>query len=464
MTDVNIGATPKLQLIGSTVGDTAPHSMSEMYGVRFSSGNSPTSGTISLSDFRNKTISPIWDEQVKLQPSDVDDYYETGISVSMTPDGNTAIVGARGVPVGTSSSVGAAYIFTRSGTTWSQQAKLQALDGGWNNYLGEAVSISSDGNTAIAGARGVYNVKSDAGAAYIFTRSGTTWSQQAKLVASDPGKYDYLGITVSISSDGNTAIAGASHPTGGTSDTSTAEGAVYVFTRSGSTWSQQAKLQSSDGEYGDEFACSVSISSDGNTVIAGARFEDTGATLAGAAYIFTRSGSTWSQQAKIQASDRAANDYFGTSVSISSDGNTAIIGAEGEDPDNIAQAGAAYIFTRSGTTWSQQAKLVASDKEGSDDFGTSVFISSDGNTAIIGAKDESTGATLAGAAYIFTRSGSTWTEKQKVQASDKQAYDQFGAAVSISGNGRTAIVGARLEDTNGSGAGAAYIFNQLYFV
>ena len=144
----------------------------------------------------------------------------------------------------------------------------------------------------------------------------------------------------------------------------------------------------------------MAISGDGNTVIAGAPLEDTGGSNAGAAYIFTRSGSTWTEQAKIQSSDVEVDDEFGASVSISADGNTVIVGADQEDT-GATDAGAAYIFTRSGSTWSQQAKIQASDLEASDKLGVSVSISSDGNTVIVGANGEDTGGSGAGAAYIF---------------------------------------------------------------
>jgi N-acetylglucosamine kinase-like BadF-type ATPase len=348
---------------------------------------------------------------------------------------------------------GAAYIFTRSGTTWTQQAKIQASDKEQRDEFGYSVSISSDGNTAIVGAYLEDTGATDAGAAYIFTRSGGTWTQQAKIQASDKETNDWFGWSVSISGDGNTAIVGATGE--GTGDT----GAAYIFTRSGGTWTQQAKIQASDKQAYDNFGWSVSISSDGNTALVGSPGEGTGGVLAGAAYIFTRSGTTWTQQQKIQASDKEQVDRFGYSVFISSDGNTAIVGAHGEDT-GATSAGAAYIFTRSGTTWTQQAKIQASDKEANDQFGYSVSISGGGNIAVVGAYLEDTGGDRAGAAYIFTRSGTTWTQQQKIQASNLEGGDEFGWSVSISSDGNTAIVGARSEDTGASGAGAAYIFIQ----
>ena len=339
---------------------------------------------------------------------------------------------------------------------WSaatQQAKIQASDKEASDQFGYSVSISGDGNTAIVVAYLEDTGGTDAGAAYIFTKSGSSWSQQAKIQATDKQASDRFGGSVSISSDGNTAIVGAAYEDTGGADA----GAAYIFVRSGSTWTEQAKIQASDKETGDVFGWSVSISGDGSTAIVGTRLEDTGGDAAGAAYIFVRSGSTWTEQAKIQASDSEASDYFGYSVSISGDGNTAIVGAWQEDT-GATGAGAAYIFTRSGSTWTEQAKIQASDAETFDLFGVSVSISSDGNTAIVGAYAEDTGGTEVGAAYIFVRSGSTWAQQAKIQASDKQADDVFGYSVSISDNGNTVIVGAYAEDTGGDAAGAAYIF------
>jgi len=289
-----------------------------------------------------------------------------------------------------------------------------------------------------------------AGAAYIFVRSGSTWTQQAKIQASDVQTNDYLGISVSISSDGNAAIVGSYwEDTGGTDS-----GAAYIFVRSGSTWTQQAKILGSDTSGVDWFGKSVSISGDGNTAIVGSPQEDTGAADAGAAYIFVRSGSTWAEQAKIQASDLQLSAEFGISVSISSDGNAAIVGAYKQNTGSTDD-GAAYVFVRSGTSWTQQAKIQATDKEADDYFGISVSISSDGNTVVVGSPQEDTGGGNAGAAYIFTSSGSTWAQQAKIQASDKGAGDQFGYSVSISSDANSAIVGALYKNGN---AGAAYIF------
>ena len=385
-------------------------------------------------------------QQAKIQASDAEfeDYF--GGSVAISSDGSTAIVGAEREDTG-GTDAGAAYIFTRSGTTWSQQAKIQSSDIAAVDYFGNAVAISSDGNTVVVGARYESAGGANAGAAYIFTRSGTTWSQQAKILSSDIAAGDYFGGSqVSMSNDGNTVIISAHNEGTG--------GAAYIFTRSGTTWSQQAKIVSSDIQSNDQFGRRVSIAGDGNTAIVGAFLEDTGGTSTGSAYIFTKSGTTWSQQAKIQSSDIETVDNFGIAVAMSNDGNTVVVGAHGEDTGG-SNAGAAYIFTRSGTTWSQQAKILSSDIASPDTFGTSASISGDGDTAIVGARRE-TGDT--GAAYIFKRSGTTWSQKAKIVASDGAGGDDFAFAVAISNDSSTAIVGANSEDTVANKAGAAYIF------
>jgi len=383
---------------------------------------------------------PFINQQAKIQASDTapSDRFGTSVAVS----GNTVVVGAYlGDPVA-QADAGAVYIFTRSGTTWTQQAKLVASDAQATDWFGSSVAI--DGDTVVVGAHAEDTGGSSAGSAYIFTRSGTTWTQQAKIQAGTPQAPALFGYSVAI--DGDTVVVGAYME-----DVLVDQGATYIFTRSGTTWTQQARLVASDAQTSDNFGYSVAIS--GNTVVVGARYEDPGAISdAGAAYIFTRSGTTWTQQAKLVASDAQASDNFGWSVAI--DGDTVVVGAYLEDPSAISDAGSAYIFTRSGTTWTQQQKIQASDAQATDWFGHSVAI--DGDVVVVGAHLEDTVAASAGAAYIFSRSGTTWTQQSKIQASDPENSDWFGWSVAIDGD--TVVVGAEREDTVGADAGAAYIF------
>ena len=220
---MSVGATPSLNFIGDTVGDVAPHAMSEMRGIRFASGNSPTTGAISLSDFRNRVLTSVRSQQAKIQASDKQAGDKFGYSVSISGDGNTAIAGALFEEYG-----GSAYIFTRSGTTWTQQAKIQASDKQASDFFGHSVAISSNGNTALVGAYNDHTGSDRTGSAYIFTRSGTTWTQQARIQASDKQASDNFGWSVAISDDGNTTIAGAYNEDTGGTDT----GAAYIFEKS----------------------------------------------------------------------------------------------------------------------------------------------------------------------------------------------------------------------------------------
>ena len=304
-----------------------------------------------------------------------------------------------------------------------EQQKLTASDGTAGDSFGWSVSISGD--TAIVGSFRDSDNGSESGSAYIFVRSGTTWTEQQKLTASDGTASDWFGRSVSIS--GDTAIVGAHSLS------------AYVFVRSGTSWTQQQKLTASDGvAVGDSFGASVSIS--GDTAIVGAYGDDDKGTNSGSAYVFVRSRTSWIQQQKLTASDGTAGDSFGWSVSIS--GDTAIVGSY-RDSDNGSESGSAYIFVRSGTTWTEQQKLTASDGAVDDWFGRSVSIS--GDTAIV--------AAYSGSAYVFVRSGTSWTQQQKLTASDGASSDAFGISVSISGD--TAIVGAHTDDYD---HGSAYVF------
>ncbi len=370
---------------------------------------------------------------------------------------------------------------------------FKASNTGASDQFGYSVALSSDGTTLAVGA---YGEKSNAtgingdeadnswinvGAVYVFTRSGSTWSQQAYVKASNAGAYDSFGASVALSGDGNTLAVGAiredSKATGINGDeadnSSNDQGAVYVFTRSGSTWSQQAYVKGMYDDSDDGFGISVALSGDGNILAVGARGKIFGS---GAAYVFSRSGSTWSQQAYVVGSNREIEDLFGISVTLSSDGNTLAVGAIGEDSnatgingnqaDNSASdAGAVYVFIRSGSTWSQQAYVKASNTASNDSFGSSVALSGDGNTLAVGAEREDSNATgingsevdnsasNAGAVYVFTRSGSTWSQQAYVKASNTQAGDQFGYGVALSGDGNTLAVGATYESSNATGIG-----------
>ena len=356
-------------------------------------------------------------QQAELTAADGAGGDSLGYSVAIS--GSTAVVGA----FARSSSTGTAYVFVRAGKAWSQQAELTAANGASGDEFGYSVAIS--GSTAVVGALGT---SSATGAAYVFVRSGTAWSQQAELTAADGSSGDQFGYSVAIA--GQTAVVGAFRK-------GLYTGAAYVYVRSGTAWSQQAELTAADSASGDGFGYSVAI--DGQTAVVGA---DTKNGHIGAAYVFVRAATAWSQQAELTAADGGPSYYFGSSVAVS--GSTAVVGAPGRG----TQMGAAYVFVRSGTAWSQQAQLIAADGAFGDQFGISVAIS--GSTAVVGAYGKNSNT---GAAYVFVRSAKAWSQQALLIAADGASGDQFGYSVAIAGS--TAVVGAYGKSSQ---TGAAYVF------
>jgi phospholipase C len=389
-----------------------------------------------------------WSMQQKLTAPDGAASDNFGLSVALS--GDTALIGI-GSPL-QNPGPGAAYVFVRSGTSWSFQQKLTAPDGVSGDRFGQSVAL--DGDTALVGAMSDDNVNgTDAGSAYVFTRSGTSWSLQQQLVAPDGTLADLFGSSVALS--GDTALVGAR--LGDTLDGGSDAGSAYVFVRNLTSWSFQQKLTAADGEGSDGFGWSVALS--GDTAVVGAPLDNTSAgTDAGSAYVFVRTLTSWSFQQQLTASGAASNDQFGQSVAVI--GDTALVGAPGGESATDTNLDSAYAFTRTSTSWSLQQKLTASDGQKGDQFGSSVALSSD--TALVGARlDDTAGVTDAGSAYVFNRSGSSWSLQQKLQlAEGALPRDGFGRSVALSGD--TALVGSPNDDTiaGNSNAGTAYVFTR----
>jgi hypothetical protein len=361
-----------------------------------------------------------------------------GWSVAISGDGETAIIGGPNDNMG----AGAAWVFTLSGGVWTQNGTKLVGPFVGTAEQGVSVAISTDGNTAIVGGPGD---NLSAGAAWVYTRSGGLWSHRAsKLVGVDAAIPSDQGASVTISADGNTAIVG------GPGDHASA-GATWVFTRTTGVWSQQgAKLVGTGAVGAAEQGLSVGVSADGNTAIVGGPGDN---SSTGAAWVFTRSGSAWSQQgAKLVGAGAVGGPSQGFSVAISADGNTAIVGGPN---DAFSAPGAAWVFTRSASAWSQQgAKLVGADAVGFAQQGISVAISADGNTAIVGGDGDSSSA--GGAAWVYTRNAAVWSQQGgKLVGTGNQATARQGSSVGISADGTTAIVGGPSDD---SFVGAAWVF------
>jgi FG-GAP repeat len=450
-----------------------------------------------------------------------------GFSIAVSGDGNTLAVGAtledsgttgvNSIPDESASNSGAVYVFVNDAGTWSQQAYIKASDTAASAAFGYSLALSDDGSTLAVGAR---NHASGTGAAYVFVRTAGAWSQQALVTASNAQSGDLFGSALALSGDGSTLAVGAPFEssaltgvTAGSIDEPTAgngasfSGAVYVFASSAGVWTQQAYAKASNTESLDLFGSAVALSGDGNTLAVGAPLEDSSLTgvfpgsvneattgdatsNSGAVYVFARNAGVWSQQAYAKASNTGAGDQFGTSIALSSDGNTLAAGAPFEasgstgvnsTPDETASgAGAAYVYVRAAGTWSQQAYVKASNAGAGDNFSSAIALSGDGNTLAAGSPfEDSSGtgigstpdeaATDSGAVYVYARSGGAWSQQAFVKASNTGAVDNFGSSVALSGDGKTLGVGAPLEDGSATGidgavddnaanSGAAYLY------
>ena len=362
-----------------------------------------------------------------------------GYSIALSADGTTAIVGARE----DNSLIGAAWVFIRNGGVWSQQGpKLVGSGAAAGTTQAVSVSISADGNTAIVGGE----TSSSVGAAWIWTRSDGVWTQQgSKLVGTGAAGFAGQGIGVAMSGDGNTALVGGFTDNSGT-------GALWVWTRSGTTWTQQGPKLVGSGNIGNaQQGYSVALSFDGDTAIAGGFNDD---NLRGAAWVWSRSGGVWSQQgSKLVGSNGSSFAGQGKAVAISSDGNTAVVGGYLDGNND----GAAWIWTRTAGVWTQQGpKLTAPVGVSSALVGWSVSLSADGNTALLGAPRANS---FTGAAWVWTRSGSVWTRQSPALVGTGAIGNASqGSAVALSGDAATAMIGGTGDN---GGVGAAWPFSAV---
>ena len=368
---------------------------------------------------------------------------------AVAASGTRTLVGAQSESALGSTS-GAAYLYDRQADGgWVESVRLLPSDGASADHFGRAVALSGD-RALVGSYQGDGPAGMNQGAAYIFDRQGDgTWLETAKLTPTTATAFDEFGLAVAL--DGDFAAVG----TYKNADVATLAGKVWVFERQpDGTWNEAAVLTASDATGGDEFGWSLALS--GETLMVGAAQQavPVGGSV-GAVYMFERSGGGWPEVQKLVGSDSISLDYFGWSVAL--DGDLAVVGAynaeSSTDPFSWDE-GAAYVFERSVGVWSQTARLEASDAESKDELGYSVGIS--GERIVAGAWDEDAGGSNAGAVYLFERSGGVWNET-KLVASDAAAGDLFGYSVAMAGD--IAVVGARNDDDFGSSSGSAYIFD-----
>ncbi|MEY2433586.1 MAG: hypothetical protein QOC92_3311 [Acidimicrobiaceae bacterium] len=394
------------------------------------------------------------EEVAKLTASDGADPGTAQFGNHVAVSGGTAVVGAPNMHTAYNG-VGAAYVFTRAGTAWVEQTKLTPSDGLPGDRFGWSVAIS--GNTIVVSS--IWDdvgTNVDQGSAYVFTRTAGTWTEQAKLTAAHGVSASQFGFSVAV--EGDLAFIGAAHSLLADADQEQVglapQGKAYVFARTGGTWTQQQELIASDRSFNDHFGTRIAF--DGDTAVVGASGGK------GSAYVFTRVGDTWLEQQRLVATSGADGDEFGFWVGVSRE--TVVVGALSASV-TYAKQGAAYVFTRSAGIWTQQKRLVASDAAANDAFGRSVAVS--GDTIVAGAMWDDAGTNVdenKGSAYVFNRTGGTWNQTEKLTAHDAADGDLFGVSVAISGD--TAVVGASFAKVLGKSPipaqGAAYVFDTCF--
>jgi hypothetical protein len=380
-----------------------------------------------------------WSEQ-KVVASDgrTNTYFGTAAAVS----GSFALIGA----YGDHGDRGAAYIETRTGSIWTEMQKIVADDSLAGDNFGYRVAIQPD-SIFVTAFNATIGTNTAQGAAYVFANGSGSWTQAQKLTADDGAMFDNFGQAIAV--DGDVLVIGAN---GATIGDQGAQGAAYVFTNDGSGWVQQQKLIADDGDTVDNFGVSAAIK-DGTILIGSPYAAVDGHANQGAVYMFTQSGSGWTQVQKFSASDGAANDSFGMSMSL--DGTTLVVGATQTDGH-----GAAYVFNVDGTggTWTETQKLVADDAGSNDNFGDAIGLS--GSEVLIAA-DVSTvdGNTSRGAGYLFSLTGGTWVQAHKFVASDGTTDDFLGAAAAYDGD--TVILSSPHPVIDGhTWEGAAYFYSR----
>jgi hypothetical protein len=350
--------------------------------------------------------------------------------------GDLAMVGAASAdPAGDAS--GAAYVFRRQDGQWKWEQTLQPSDPTARLAFGSTVALNEAGDTILVAGRG--NAR---GRVYLFVHDGTRWVQQGRLEES----IDFYASTADIS--GDTVVVGA----WGENTVQIASGAAYIYVRNGGSWALQQKIKASDAGIDDNFGWSVAIH--GETVVAGAPYDNIGGNDAGSAYVFTRSGTTWSQQQRLNAPDPQATDWFGLVVDLS--GDWAVMGAPNDD-EGGSNTGSAYLFERTGAAWAYRGKVQASNRSAGDGPNLEIAINESADALVLGVRSKDGGR---GAAYLFTRAVSSWAEGRKLTGAQAATGDSFGTAVAISGE--TILCGASGVDRLADDAGAASYFERSY--
>lgn len=411
-----------------------------------------------------------------------------GLEVALSGDGSTLAVAARFEDSAATSingdqtsnaaiDSGAVYVFVRAGASWQQQAYLKPDDTIAGMDFGFSIALSATGDVLVAGA---IKGDADAGAAYVFVRAGASWTLQARLTPSDRMAGAAFGASAAMTASGDTLAIGAYAGNGGA-------GSAYVFERTGTAWSERARIVAPNAEVGDSFGDAIALSGDGSTMAIGSAREDSSATgidgdpvnndapVAGAVFVFGRAAAAWEQRAYVKASDTAPSLQFGNQLALTENGLLLTVAAVGR----AGFTGAAYVFTSAAGTWSEQARLVPASSDPVDELAWSMDLSGDGSVLVVGARGEASAASgvngdpfdnsavSTGAAFVFVSTATGWEERAYLKPAASSSFDLMGSGVSIAGT--TIVVGANGEATStpgidpphdelAPGAGAAFVF------
>lgn len=369
----------------------------------------------------------LFQEEAQLEPAGGGTSEQFGWTSAISADGSVAVAGA---PFADPD--GAAYVFTGSGGVWTQAAALTPPNGAASDLFGMSVAISPDGSTILVGAPW----QGSTGAVYVYTEGDGGWSMQEELLASDGASGDWFGGSLALSSDGSTALIGAPSRSGET-------GAVYVFGQVDGSWTQGQVLTASDGRAMADFGETVSLSADGTAALVGAPYVN-----GNSAYVFDLASDVWSQVAEFHGPSGAFD--FGQALAISPDASTALVSST-----SAGQVGGVSVFAESSGAWRLQARLSASNESGGDEFGIADALSADGSTAVVGAAGHNHET---GSAYVFARTGTSWSQAAEIKDPWQVSGDQFGSSLSMSADGNTILLGSVGYQAY---SGAAYVFTDL---
>jgi hypothetical protein len=403
-------------------------------------------------------------EEAKLVPSVKDSDVGFGSSIKFSSDGSRVAIGVPRTTVSGFTSAGSVYVYRRSGKTWVQEARLVANDPDNNRRYGRNLSISGDGTRLFVGSSdnvGVFNKTINDDSCYIYVRSGTTWTLEEKLISPED-VYTLFGYSVDTNNDGSLLVIGTPYKT---LSAIIRTGIGYIYERVGTTWSLKQTIEPPEIEQESIFGFSVSMSDNGNTIAISSPNKNVDNVVdVGVTYVYIKSGANWVLQDTLNVLDKQPSVYIGHKISLSSDGNRVVVSGELVYSGSI-QVGAAYVFVRSGGVWTQEAKLDYSDKKFNTLFGSHVSINNSGNKIVIGARLGQSSRNNAplittGKVYIYSRTGSDWIEEGSLIGSDTLNGDQFGLAVDISSDGLRIGATSLLNDSSGVDAlGSGYIFN-----